>query len=88
MTEDKRFKYDNYAIVDTVFDQLVSIDYDENVVEIIVEWLNELHRENKQLKDKRWEIMKLIIEYDTTNNCSEKDVINKIKNIMGLVMIE
>ncbi len=42
----------------------------------------------EEINSKSWKITELIIEYDTTNKYSEKDVIDKIKDIMGLVMIE
>lgn len=55
--------------------------------------MNELNNENIELKQnnlngQNWAVKKLIIEYDTTNKYSEKDVIDKIKQIMGLVLIE
>ena len=64
----------------------------------IVDLLNELYEENQTLKkiydtnknlgEGQWEIIKLIIEYDTTNKYSEKEVIEKIKDILGLEMVE
>ena len=84
-------------IIDTDDDRTlcnIRIEYANYMVNL----LNELDEENQTLKkvinntnnkfgEERWEIMKLIIEYDTTNKYSEKDVIDKIKDIMGLVMI-
>ena len=84
-------------IIDTDDDRTlcnIRIEYANHMVNL----LNELDEENQTLKkvinntnnkfgEEQWEIMKLIIEYDTTNKYSEKDVIDKIKDIMGLVMI-
>ena len=84
-------------IIDTDDDRTlcnIRIEYANYMVNL----LNELDEENQTLNkvinntnnkfgEERWEIMKLIIEYDTTNKYSEKDVIDKIKDIMGLVMI-
>lgn len=45
-----RFIYHENCIIDSLNDELVSIDYDENIIEIILIWLNSLHEENKGLE--------------------------------------
>lgn len=40
------------SIIDTVDDELVNCNNDENNIEVIVSWLNELSNENKELKSK------------------------------------
>ena len=57
--------------------------------EQVVECLNKLNNRNKSLGDTNFKIMETIIDYDTTKKIckTEKEVIDKIKNILGLVMI-
>lgn len=88
MTE-KRFyllNYNNYPIYDSLLDEEYNAQFRKQR-EKICDLLNEINDTNKKFGEERWAIMKLIIEYDTTKKYSEKEVIEKIKDIMGLVMI-
>lgn len=92
MTENKRFVVEKYSIRDMSVDTKYINSYyhigDNGVAKRLCDLLNEINDTNKKFGEERWAIMELIIEYDTTSKYSEKDVIDKIKDIMGLVMIE
>ena len=89
MTENRFYllNYNNYPIYDSLLDEEYNAQFKKQR-EKICDLLNEIDGANKEFAEKNWEIAKLIIEYDTTNKYSEKDVIDKIKDILGLLMIE
>lgn len=69
--EEPNFKIDNYKTMSC---------------EQVVEALNHYHEQNRYLGKTKYEIMKLIIEYDT-NKYDTEEVVTLIKKILRMEMV-